>query len=172
MPPSSNSRPRRTPSSSRSGASSRSSAGSSRSGDHFDDGRTVDLTAPRRTAPRTAAKSRSSNSSHTDPGAKRRAQKKVRARQNNYLAWTVALAVTVILGGTAAGVWSELQTVKGRVSQKRSTLADLSAQLESGKRRLSALASSSGKERVLVENGYIKPGERLLLFPKTNAHKN
>jgi hypothetical protein len=95
----------------------------------------------------------------------------VRARQNNLLAWTVALAVTVVIGGAAAGVWSELQTVRGRVAQKRSTLADLNAQLESSKRRLSALTSASGKERVLVENGFIKPGERLLLFPKPTPTK-
>ncbi len=101
-----------------------------------------------------------------DAGSKRRALKKKKARQSNWLAWTAAGAVTVIVAGTAAGIWTELQTTQGRVAQKRATLADLNTQLESGKRRLQALASAGGKERVLVENGFIKPGERLLLFPK------
>lgn len=106
-----------------------------------------------------------------DAGAKRRALKKKRGRQSNLVAWLVAAAVTVTIVGTAAGIRAELQGAKSRVAQKRATLADLNAQLESGKRRLSALASASGRERVLVENGFIKPGERLLLFPKTQSHK-
>lgn len=186
MPPPPNSRPRRdnsppssegpsgTPkrrptSSPRSGGNSRSSAGNPRASARPDESHTVDLTAPRRASSKPAPKSAPKPA---DPGAKRRAQKKVRARQNNLLAWTVALAVTVVIGGAAAGVYSELQTVKGRVAQKKSTLADLTAQLESGKRRLSTLSSASGKERVLVENGFIKPGERLLLFPKSAPPKN
>lgn len=197
MPPSSNHNPRRdaaappsgapkrrATSNPNSGAPSRSSGPPSASGarpttsrprsaPRPEESRTVDLTAPRPTTPRSTSRSASRPTAKpVDPGTKRRAQKKVRARQNNLLAWTIALAVTIMIGGTAAGVWSELQTVKGRVAQKRSTLADLSMQLESGKKRLGALASSSGKERVLVENGFIKPGERLLLFPKPTPHKN
>ena len=103
----------------------------------------------------------------TDVGTKRRALKKKRARQTNWAAWTVAGAITVAIVGASAGIWAELQAAQGRVNQKRATLADLSAQLESGRNRLQSLASASGKERVLVENGFIKPGERLLLFPKT-----
>jgi outer membrane protein TolC len=76
-----------------------------------------------------------------------------------------------MIGGAAAGVWSELQGAEGRVAQKRATLIDLRAQYEIGKKRLRALASASGKERVLVENGFIKPGERLLLFPKATPKK-
>lgn len=106
-----------------------------------------------------------------DVGAKRRALKKKRSRQGNLVAWTIAGAITVAIAGAGVGIWSEFEGVKGRVAQKRATLADLSAQLESGKRRLRALASASGKERVLVENGFIKSGERLLLFPKSDAPK-
>lgn len=80
--------------------------------------------------------------------------------------WVVAAAATVMIGGMAAGVWSELRSAESRVAQKRATLADLKTQFEIGKKRLSALSSASGKERVLVENGFVKPGQRLLLFPK------
>lgn len=120
-------------------------------------GKTVDSSdASKNAAPKTG-----------DAGSKRRALKKRRSRQANLAAWTLAAAITVAIAGASAGIWAEFQSVKGRVAQKRATLADLTAQLESGKRRLRALASASGKERVLVENGFIKPGERLLLFPKT-----
>ncbi len=121
--------------------------------------RTVDLSG----APKTAKP--------VDPGTKRRALKKKRARQGNLVAWTIAGAITVAIAGTSAGIWSEYQGVRGRVAQKHATLADLTAQFESSKRRLRALSAASGKERVLVENGFIKPGERLLLFPKDAAKK-
>ena len=129
---------------------------------------TVDLSA----APRKSVKAASKSSKPVlDAGAKRRALKKRRGRQSNLVAWIVAAAVTVTIAGAAAGIRTELKGAKSRVAQKSATLADLGAQLESGKRRLSALASASGRERVLVENGFIKPGERLLLFPKTQSPK-
>jgi hypothetical protein len=125
------------------------------------DERTVDLSAPRRAAgPKKPAA--------TDPGAKRRALKKKRGRQRDLVAWLIAGAVSVMIAGTAAGIWSEFKDAQGRVVEKRSTLAALNKELETGKKRLNALASASGKERVLVENGFIRPGERLLLFPKEN----
>jgi hypothetical protein len=127
------------------------------------------MTEPRGASPK-APKSYPKTSN--DPGLTRRAQKKKRARQNSLLAWTVAAAITIVIGGTAAGILSEYQRVQGRVSLKRATLADLKMELESGRKRLGALASAGGKERVLVENGYIKPGERLLLFPKGAPKKD
>ena len=173
MPPSSNQPPRRSRPQSANSArpaparstSSRSSAPKPRSISNFEE-RTLDLTEPRRAAPKTP---KSAPKPATDPGSKRRALKKKRTQQGNFLAWTVAAAVSVVIAGAAAGVWSEFQSAQGRVAQKRATLADLRAQLEIGKKRLGALASASGKERVLVENGFIKPGERLLLFPKNSS---
>ena len=128
--------------------------------------------APRRRASRPASDVESAASPSRAPkavdvGTKRRALKKRRARQSNWLAWTVAAAITVVIAGAGVGLWTELGEVRERVTQKRATLADLNAQLEKGRNRLRALSSSSGKERVLVENGFIRPGERLLLFPKT-----
>lgn len=132
----------------------------------FDAARTADLTSGHKKS----GKSKTPKPP-LDAGAKRRALKKKRGRQSNLVAWSVAGAITVAIAGTAAGIWTEYGGAKGRVSQKRAVLGDLSAQLQTGKRRLSALASASGKERVLVENGFIKPGERLLLFPRTQSHK-
>ncbi|WP_123580325.1 hypothetical protein [Abditibacterium utsteinense] len=167
---SSNPAPRR---SSKSGGSSGASARPTSRGDApSHPARTMDLSATHKKSTKSAPKaSLQTPKPPLDAGAKRRALKKKRGRQNNLVAWLVAAAITVTIAGTAAGIWTELQSAKGRVAQKRATFADLQAQFESGKRRLSALASASGKERVLVENGFIKPGERLLLFPKTQSHK-
>ncbi len=137
----------------------------SRGAARSDDSRTLDLSGAPKKAARTTKRAKAAPI--LDVGAKRRALKKKRGRQSNAVAWLGAAAVTVAIAGTAAGIWTELEGAKARVSQKRATLTDLSAQFESGKRRLSALASASGRERVLVENGFIKPGERLLLFPQS-----
>ncbi|RYG69568.1 hypothetical protein EON80_09575 [bacterium] len=181
MPPSSNSTPRRprpkSAAPSRS-AQSPSAAPRSRSGARQGAGRqsdrTYDLTEPRQPAGGRPAGARSEGARAkkpgsgppTDAGVRRRELKKKRGRQSTMLGWTVAAVATVMIGGMAAGVLSELHSAEGRVSQKRATLADLKTQFEIGKKRLGALSSASGKERVLVENGFVKPGERLLLFPK------
>lgn len=118
-------------------------------------------------SPRVARAAKTGTASKLDVGSKRRALKKKRARQGNWAAWTAAAAITLILAGAGAGIWAELHTTRERVAQKQAILSDLKVQLERGQHRLRALSSASGKERVLVENGFIRPGERLLLFPQT-----
>lgn len=126
--------------------------------------RTFDLTeSPRPSTPRAK---KAASGPVTDAGVRRRELKKKRNRQSAMVGWVAAAAATVMIGGMAAGVLSELRSAESRVAQKRATLADLKTQFEIGKKRLSALSSASGKERVLVENGFVKPGQRLLLFPK------
>ncbi len=150
------------------GAPARSNSSSRGDASAFPE-RTVDLSASHKKSTRKVNKAPKAAPPIVDAGVKRRALKKKRRRQSNLVAWSVAAAITVTLAGTAAGIWTEYQGAHERVAQKRATLSDLNAQLEAGKRRLSALASASGRERVLVENGFIKPGERLLLFPKTQS---
>ncbi|MBW3637691.1 MAG: hypothetical protein KY445_14695 [Armatimonadetes bacterium] len=123
------------------------------------DERTVDITPPRRA-------SRKAAPSAGDAGTRRRAAKKKEARRNNLLALCVVVVVTGLVAGATQKVWPEYQEAKAHVAQKNRDLATLKAELESGKRRLGAISSVSGKERVLVENGFIQSGDRLLLFPK------
>ncbi len=68
----------------------------------------------------------------------------------------------------AAGVRSELKSAKARVASKQTTLQALQKQLDQGRKRLSAFNGGSGRERALAENGFIRPGERILLFPRDN----
>ena len=76
------------------------------------------------------------------------------------------MVATVVVGGAATGIWGEYERVREKIETKEATLADLRAQLERKQRRVSALDKPEGKERALVEGGYLGEGERFLLFPK------
>ncbi len=117
-----------------------------------------------------------------DAGVKRRALQRTRRRRNNTLAWGFLVVATVVLSGAlgamsgatgvfsgASGIWKEYKSVQQKIALKQATLEDLQAQLERKQRRVSALSKPEGKERALVEGGYLGKDERFLLFPKGNA---
>ena len=101
-----------------------------------------------------------------DAGVKRRALQRTRRRRNNVLAWSFFVVATVVVSGAATGIWDEYQRVREKIDVKEATLADLQAQLERKQRRVTALDKPEGKERALVEGGYLGQDERFLLFPK------
>jgi len=107
----------------------------------------------------------------SDSGNARRSAKKAVNRRTNTLVWSFVSVVTVVFTGLAAGVYSECHWVKGQIAYKNATLVDLKAQEAIGKKRLEGLTTNEGKIRVLVENGFIKPGQRLLNMPKTDQEK-
>jgi hypothetical protein len=158
MPQSSKSGSRRTTrsTSSRSASAQRAAA------------RTADFTEGALRAAKSAAKAKSTPAPKPrDPGEARRAAKKAATRRNNVVAWVIAAGVTVVIAGTSAGVYSDYLSMQRRIARKQDTLRDLQKQEENGRRRLAQLSSPRGREQVLVNNGYIKPGDRLLLFPRT-----
>lgn len=104
--------------------------------------------------------------SANERGIQRRAKKKAQGRRRNVGAIIALVAATTIIVGAAAGIRSELKSTKSHVAAKQITLAALQAQLDQGKKRLAAFTKGTGRERALAENGYIRPGERILLFPK------
>lgn len=125
-------------------------------------------TAPRGQA--RAVQSKAKSKPRLDPndaGVKRRAAKRKVRRRNNLVAWSLLVVATVIVAGAATGIWQEYQSVQQKVGAKEATLSDLRAQLERKQRRVQALAKREGKERALVEGGYLGEGERFLLFPKS-----
>ena len=85
----------------------------------------------------------------------------------SWLVWLGAGAISVVLLGATLGVWSEYRATKARVAARREVLVDLEKQAQNGRQRLKALSNKGGREQLLLENGYIRPGERLLLFPRT-----
>ena len=64
-------------------------------------------------------------------------------------------------------VWAEYRLYQGEVDRKEATLNDLQEQLETGRKRLAVLQSPKGREQLLIEHGYIRPGDRILVFPAT-----
>ncbi len=132
---------------------------------------------PSRPVPKPAPKAKNPSPalSANERGVARRARKKAKRRRVNTLAWTGFLAATVVIAGTAFGVssrfghlkgiWGEYKAVHARVRTKQVTLQALRAQLDAGRKRLAAFGGGSGRERALAENGFVRPGERILLFP-------
>ena len=105
----------------------------------------------------------------------RRARKKVERRRKNWLVWLGFCAATAVIAGMALGVssrylhvkgiWKDYKDVQALVASKGVTLKAQQAQLAQGRKRLNSFNGGSGRERALAKNGYIRPGERILLFP-------
>lgn len=134
--------------------------------------------ATRPTAGRTTARTGGGNSGAPrspapprDAGAARRAAKRAECRRRNSLIWGVVTVITIISCATAAGVYSETKWVQEKIALKHDTLVDIKAQDEAGTKRLKALTDSGGRVRALVENGFIKPGQRLLLMERSSQEK-
>lgn len=127
------------------------------------------MSQPRSASSRPAKTAATPRQNTNDAGVKRRAANRVRRRRNNTLAWCFLVIATIIVGGAATGIWGEYQRVHQKISIKEATLADLRAQLERMQRRVTVLDKPEGKERALVEGGYLGKDERFLLFPKDKA---
>ena len=123
------------------------------------------------TKSRSGGASKAPSGGGADSGVARRSAKRAVKRRNNALIWGAVAVVTVVFTGTAAGVYSDCHWVKGQIAYKNATLVDLKAQEEIGKKHLEGLSTDEGKVRILVENGFIKPGQRLLLMAKTPQEK-
>jgi hypothetical protein len=135
------------------------------------DGRTLDLTVPprRKTSSRPKTSSTKAQRATLDPndaGVRRRARKKTETRKKNLIIWGITLGLTVIIGGMATGIYARYESVSADVDHKNEVLASLQKQLNEKRQKLSEMSSAVGKERVLVERGFVRDGERLLLFPK------
>ena len=99
----------------------------------------------------------------------RHKKQRVRAAMLVYLVPTVVLSLFFIaMTSVVAGDWKRFN---GEVGRNQAQLKVLTAQLETGKRRLSVLESDKGREQLLIENGYLRPGERILLFPPDAIEK-
>lgn len=139
--------------------------------------------SPAPAAPRPAAKSAKPSAptpplSANERGVARRARKKAERRRKNWLVWLGFCAATAVIAGTALGVssrflhikgiWKDYKDVKALVVSKQVTLKAQQEQLAQGRKRLNAFNGGSGRERALAKNGFIRPGERILLFPSDN----
>lgn len=84
------------------------------------------------------------------------------------------LGVGAFSASLCYGIWeahSEYRRMQAQVDIKKEKLTALKAQADVGKRRLAQLRADSTHEATLIDNGYIHPGDRILLFPPTPEEK-
>jgi hypothetical protein len=94
---------------------------------------------------------------------RRRARQKVRATTLLFLVPTAAASLALI--AMSSVVLRDLRLYESEERIARAQLAALEEQLANGERRLATLKSNKGREQLLVEHGFIRPGDRVLLFP-------
>ena len=72
---------------------------------------------------------------------------------------------------------SDHQVIRRQLHDKQTQLAALEGQQREDEKKLAYLKSPKGREQILAERGYLKPGDRILLFPaekpdETSTPKN
>ena len=109
------------------------------------------------------------SSMHDDPLMAIKARKrKARARRRRLWVWAQTLGfalAALLLMGTMFSVHGEYRKWQARVARREGELAALKTQLSVGEKRLAALQSPQGRQQMLIENGYLRPGDRILEFP-------
>jgi hypothetical protein len=76
-----------------------------------------------------------------------------------------AVLITALNVRKFVSVLEDYHWLKSQVGNKQLQLAALDKQQTIGKARLAELTADKGREELLLEHGYIPPGERILLFP-------
>ncbi len=95
-------------------------------------------------------------------------KKRARARSRRMWVWTQTLGfalASLLLMGAIFSVHAEYSKWQTRVTKREEELAALKTQLSVGEKRLAALQSPQGRKQLLVENGFLRPGDRILEFP-------
>lgn len=102
---------------------------------------------------------------------------KKRRKRNRRRHWSVlavtgaSFVVSLLLMATIFSVRAEYGRWETRVAQRQGELDALNAQLKTGERRLASLKSPQGRQELLIDNGYLKPGDRYLEFPADSDEK-
>jgi hypothetical protein len=78
-----------------------------------------------------------------------------------------AVACLFLLRGIA-GAQSEQRRLHAQVYAKQTQLAALDKQKHEEEKKLAYMRSEKGREQILAERGYLKPGDRILVFPADN----
>ena len=102
---------------------------------------------------------------------RKRRKRHRKSRLKVFLISGVAIMISSFLMATIFSVRAEHHRWATRVAQRRAELAVLQTQLHVGARRLASLKSPQGKQELLIDNGYLKPGDRYLEFPADAAEK-
>ena len=94
-------------------------------------------------------------------------KQKARTRRRRVWVWTQTLGfalASLLLMGALFSVHTEYRKWQARVSKRDEELTALKTQLAIGQKRLAALQSPQGHRQLLIENGFLRPGDRILEF--------
>lgn len=134
-----------------------------------------------------AARSATAVSSVSLPRNKRRRRLKRSLRLNRrftgweWLGFIASFSVSVFLVRSIALAESDHMRIQEQLSENRQQWDALERQRQEEEQRLTFLKSDEGRGQLLAERGYLKPGDRILLFPSektedeeenTNGNKN
>ncbi len=86
-----------------------------------------------------------------------------------WLGFGLSLVACVSLWPLVLSAHGNLSTVSVQVAERQVQLDALERQKAEEQGRLAHLKSEKGREQLLVERGYLKPGDRFLLFPEESS---
>ena len=145
------------------------------SGAEFSENRTLDLTekvSQARKASRRTPSNKNASKSRAGKTAKVTKAPRSFADKLKFFGLCAGFgAVTIALLTFTAISYADYGLFQSQVEAKEARLKALQAQLATGEKRLQALQHPKGREQLLNERGYVRPGERLLLFPETPEEK-
>ena len=122
---------------------------------------------PRHVVPAGAEDEETSAKSETERQAKinRRLRLKRRLTPWELAGFAVSCLACAFLLRPISGAQSDLNRVHNQVVDKQAQFRALDKQNSDEKNRLAHLKSEKGREQLLAEHGYLRPGDRILLFP-------
>lgn len=99
-------------------------------------------------------------------------------RQRRAIGWKnmvllgATAAVSLVLWVYTAEAYVAYDGFNEQVRGKRQQLAALDGQQTAAQTRVDLLSSDKGRAQLLVERGYLRPGERILLFPARSGEED
>ena len=86
-----------------------------------------------------------------------------------WLGFGLSVVACISLWPLVMAARGNMAQVRAQVEEKQTQLTALERQRDEEKGRLAHLKSEKGREQLLVERGYLKPGDRFLLFPEATS---
>ncbi len=115
------------------------------------------------------AKGSTLSSSHIDERVRAVRRKRARRRAPRLLWIIPAMLVFLALSAMMAANFAQYRKYQRQADFKAVQLASLSETQSALDHRLAFLQLPKGREQVLLEHGFLKPGQRILLFPADKA---